>query len=624
MNKSRETLGSPTNPITLNGPGANIQKITGQSGHRLVLTGTETLGEEITRGIRVYDKEDQDEFWWKLKHIFITTISVKIAGNIYLVNKNSFNKFAKTSDNISNREKLADIDRNTSKLTPKQQLQSQINRINNLLDSLINEDKVVVIPNPDNPPKSNGVLTLDYRRKQLTALPDEIGSFTSLQSLDLGRNELTALPAEIGKLTSLQRLELGFNQLTALPAEIGKLTSLQSLNLSANQLTALPASIENLTNLQALYLGSNQLRALPAEIGSLTSLQSLDLYRNQLRALPAEIGSLTSLRILNLSYNPNLTSLPNEIFNLPSTCDIYLENTGLSVAVLNRLDQEARRRVAAGETCPRFHFSIRDRSGLNDQQSIEDLTKNLNRLAGKEYSISSLLEMLDQDQKDQLKQWIDRLSDTADFKNTQQDSKKQFANKILDILGKVETDEDFRNIFLLLIEDAASTCGDRVALSILKLDIKYKIATFDIANHTAKELADLIINGEMSMGLLEQVAREKVKTLRFVDEIEVFLGYPIKLKEALELPFDGKEMLYYACSGITENDLNTAKEYVMNARNNKEECYRFLASNDTWRKALETYPLTKERYSEEFGESENLEKTVIKFTREVLGNDSDK
>ena len=72
MNNSREALGSPTNPITLNGPGANIQKITGQSGHRLVLTGTETLGKEITRGIRVYDKKDQDEFWWKLKHIFIT------------------------------------------------------------------------------------------------------------------------------------------------------------------------------------------------------------------------------------------------------------------------------------------------------------------------------------------------------------------------------------------------------------------------------------------------------------------------------------------------------------------------------------------------------------------------
>jgi hypothetical protein len=48
--------------------------------------------------------------------------------------------------------------------------------------------------------------------------------------------------------------------------------------------------------------------------------------------------------------------------------------------------------------------------------------------------------------------------------------------------------------------------------------------------------ADFLLRGQWMLEQLEQIAREKVKTLPFIDEIEVFLAYPIKLKERLNLP----------------------------------------------------------------------------------------
>ena len=57
---------------------------------------------------------------------------------------------------------------------------------------------------------SNGrVIRLDLLSNQLTEIPTELGSLTSLQVLVLWGNELTGtIPVELGNLTSLQELDL--------------------------------------------------------------------------------------------------------------------------------------------------------------------------------------------------------------------------------------------------------------------------------------------------------------------------------------------------------------------------------------------------------------------------------
>ncbi len=64
------------------------------------------------------------------------------------------------------------------------------------------------------------------------------------------------------------------------------------------------------------------------------------------------------------------------------------------------------------------------------------------------------------------------------------------------------------------------------------------------------------------LNVLEDIAREKVRTLHFVDEIEVYLAFQTMLAEKLQLSTAVREMRFYGVSGVTENDLSRAVELV--------------------------------------------------------------
>ena len=57
---------------------------------------------------------------------------------------------------------------------------------------------------------------------------------------------------------------------------------------------------------------------------------------------------------------------------------------------------------------------------------------------------------------------------------------------------------------------------------------------------------------------MADIARKKADTLRFVDEIEVHLGYLVALSAKFQLPVQMKTMLYPKCSEITRRDLDEA------------------------------------------------------------------
>lgn len=63
--------------------------------------------------------------------------------------------------------------------------------------------------------------------------------------------------------------------------------------------------------------------------------------------------------------------------------------------------------------------------------------------------------------------------------------------------------------------------------------------------------------------MLETIARNKIPTLSFFDELKVYLGYPIKLKQQLDIPIDAQGMLYFSCSVLKPKDLQEAKDFVL-------------------------------------------------------------
>ena len=126
-----------------------------------------------------------------------------------------------------------------------------------------------------------------------------------------------------------------------------------------------------------------------------------------------------------------------------------------------------------------------------------------------------------------------------------------------------------------------------MALSVLHLGIVNRSLTLDKTN--LKTFADFLIHGPWMLEHLERVAREKVKTLHFVDEIEVYLAYPVKLKERLGLQIDVGDMLYFGCSGVTQDDLENAARGIEGMLQETDAVANILVQRQDWIEALEKH-----------------------------------
>ncbi len=481
---------------------------------------------------------------------------------------------------------------------------------------------------------------------RLTSLPAEIGNLIALKELNLWRNRLISLPAEIGKLIALQKLFLSENRLISLPVEIGNLIALQELDLSENRLISLPVEIGNLIALQELDLWKNQLISLPVEICNLIALQVLGLVNNRLISLPAEIGNLIALRILSLANNQQLNELPLSITSLGRGCNIYLENCALSNTVLERIRTLVNAENYQG---PRFSYSIQERdAGLVDTP-LNELLDQLYASCGKEKPDLSALQAADAGEglhprllqganaAGSLQPWLGRLSWVADFKKGGE-QKINLSRKVTEYLELANKDVAFRGLFLAIINGAATTCGDRVALSVIDLGIAKRLAEIDSNGKIClniKDLEKLLISGSWTIDLLKVIAGEKVAIQRFVDEIEVYLGYLVpqtstftedqkkiiaSLLEQLNLPLDVEEMLYFACSNLSFTDLRDAYTSILKQRNSPEKTVKFLANDPYWRKALQQ--IAPQKYEEALS-SDDPPQALGELTKKIRGAEVD-
>ncbi|CAL5431188.1 unnamed protein product [Camellia sinensis] len=158
----------------------------------------------------------------------------------------------------------------------------------------------------------------------LSHLPREIGSLSSLTHLDLKGNYLGTLPDSICNLIFLQNLDVAGCNISHLPSEMRRLISLTHLDLKGNNLGTLPESICNLTCLERLCMESCNVSHLPCEIGRLVSLTHLDLNGNNLGTLPDSICNLTCLQYLYMS-GCNISQLPCEIGRMISLTHLNLK-----------------------------------------------------------------------------------------------------------------------------------------------------------------------------------------------------------------------------------------------------------------------------------------------------------
>ncbi|EDQ4900982.1 leucine-rich repeat domain-containing protein [Salmonella enterica] len=439
---------------------------------------------------------------------------------------------------------------------------------------------------PDNhltslPPLPPGLRELEVSGNQLTSLPPLP---PGLRELEVSGNQLTSLPL---LPPGLQVLTVSGNQLTSLPPLP---PGLQVLTVSGNQLTSLPTLPPGL---QVLTVDGNphltSLPALPPE------LQDLSVSDNRLTSLPELPPGLQTLSVdgnphltrlpelppglqtLFVSNNPQLTSLPElpselqwlfarncqltrlpeSIRGLPSSARVSLERNPLSERTLQTLRDIT---SAPDYSGPTIQFDMAGPSVPREARALHLAVADwLTPVPEGEPAPADRWHMFGQeDNATAFSLLLDRLSETENFKKD-----AGFKAQISSWLTELAEDEELRARTFAMATEATSSCEDRATFFL------HQMKNVQLVHNAEKgaydnNLPGLVATGRVMFRLekLEQIAREKVRTLAFVDEIEVWLAYQNKLKKSLGLTSVTAEMRFFDVSGVTVTDLQAAELQV--------------------------------------------------------------
>ncbi|ECQ1485363.1 SPI-2 type III secretion system effector E3 ubiquitin transferase SspH2 [Salmonella enterica subsp. enterica serovar Mikawasima] len=408
------------------------------------------------------------------------------------------------------------------------------------------------------PALPSGLCKLWIFGNQLTSLPVLP---PGLQELSVSDNQLASLPALPSELCKLWAYN---NQLTSLPTLP---SGLQELSVSDNQLTSLPTLPSELYKLWAYNNRLTSLPALPSGLKELivsgNRLTSLPVLPSELKELMVSGNRLTSLPmlpsgLLSLSvYRNQLTRLPESLIHLSSETTVNLEGNPLSERTLQALREIT---SAPGYSGPIIQFDMAGASAPRETRALHLAAADwLVPAREGEPAPADRWHMFGQeDNADAFSLFLDRLSETENFIKD-----AGFKAQISSWLAQLAEDEALRANTFAMATEATSSCEDRVTFFLHQMKNVQLVHNAEKGQYD-NDLAALVATGRemFRLGKLEQIAREKVRTLALVDEIEVWLTYQNKLKKSLGLTSVTSEMRFFDVSGVTVTDLQDAELQV--------------------------------------------------------------
>ncbi|CQF36065.1 secreted effector protein [Salmonella enterica subsp. enterica serovar Typhimurium str. DT104] len=408
------------------------------------------------------------------------------------------------------------------------------------------------------PALPSGLCKLWIFGNQLTSLPvlppglqERAVSDNQLASLPALPSELCKLWAYNNQLTSLPMLPSGLqeravsdNQLASLPTLPSELYKLWAYN---NRLTSLPALP---SGLKELIVSGNRLTSLPVLP---SELKELMVSGNRLTSLPMLPSGLLSLSV----YRNQLTRLPESLIHLSSETTVNLEGNPLSERTLQALREIT---SAPGYSGPIIRFDMAGASAPRETRALHLAAADwLVPAREGEPAPADRWHMFGQeDNADAFSLFLDRLSETENFIKD-----AGFKAQISSWLAQLAEDEALRANTFAMATEATSSCEDRVTFFLHQMKNVQLVHNAEKGQYD-NDLAALVATGRemFRLGKLEQIAREKVRTLALVDEIEVWLAYQNKLKKSLGLTSVTSEMRFFDVSGVTVTDLQDAELQV--------------------------------------------------------------
>ena len=142
-----------------------------------------------------------------------------------------------------------------------------------------------------------------FVRNEMEKVPEALAAL-KLDYLNLDGNKIAALPDSLGSMTTLRWLRLNGNKLSSLPASMAELKGLERIYLRGNQFKTVPEALKDLPALEDVALDGNQIDAVPDWLVAMPSLRHLSLANCPIRKLPDDISGFKRLRILSLSGCP--------------------------------------------------------------------------------------------------------------------------------------------------------------------------------------------------------------------------------------------------------------------------------------------------------------------------------
>ncbi|USE37116.1 NEL-type E3 ubiquitin ligase domain-containing protein [Endozoicomonas sp. SCSIO W0465] len=342
---------------------------------------------------------------------------------------------------------------------------------------------------------------------------------------------------------------------------------------SCTCLTALP---DNLYVERGLYLiGCTSLTELPDNLSV-----GGDIYLTGCISLTELPDNLSVGRNIYLTDCTSLTTLPDWITRIGRTSQgtirsVYLDNTGLSDNLINRLHTT---------TAPdiQFHFS---RSAGQSEQQFSNMEQGF---AFWRDLASSDLEMpeldLRHDQATELVHYLSRLTSTADYQN--QVSRPVLAQRVMALMLLLTVNDRVREDALRHINQALSSCDDRIILALDDLEtlqLRHWAETLAFENRDPHELKSLGLQ-MMRLDVVKRIARDHMKTLSWVDEIEVELAFQIGVRQQqLDLPGSTQHMFFRGCAYVSDQDIANAVQQV-NTQCSGAEFEAYLEQWAPWQK----------------------------------------
>jgi hypothetical protein len=162
--------------------------------------------------------------------------------------------------------------------------------------------------------------------------------------------------------------------------------------------------------------------------------------------------------------------------------------------------------------------------------------------------------------------------------------------EIYEMIRDLQTNEHFRIEVFKLLEDALSSCRDRVTIARNNIEIQRLLSENNVDSIRFSQ----ILIGVERKALIEKAAYKRIREKGLGDRIETLLYYHIKSKDTLKLPISINNMSYEFACGVTAAEVEVDSRAVLEQTKTQEQIISLLLQYQHWSNKI------KEIYRSEF------------------------